>query len=219
MAVDHTNQLIVLSFRGSRTLSNWIANLNTALSPSSLCSGCEVHDGFWKDYQTVASTLQNKIDSAQQTYPGYALMITGHSLGGALALLCGTDLHNKGYSPKMVRVAGLHDCSWADYSLWIQYTYGQPRVGNLALAQYITQIGGNWRTTHTDDSVPKLPSTIYGYSHSSPEYWITSGNNLPVTTSDIQVIQGVDSTAGNAGTTTSSIASHHWYFRSIDSCA
>lgn len=101
----------MLSFRGSRTLSNWLANLNAALSPSSLCSGCEVHSGFWQNYQTVASTLQDKIDSARQTYPGYALITTGHSLGGALALLSGTDLHNKGYSPKMVSVPGLHDCA------------------------------------------------------------------------------------------------------------
>lgn len=99
----------MLSFRGSRTLSNWIANLNAVLSPSNLCSGCEVHTGFWNDYQTVASTLQSQIDSAQTTYPGYALMLAGHSLGGALAMLCGTDLHNKGYTLKIVRVPGLCD--------------------------------------------------------------------------------------------------------------
>lgn len=93
----------MLSFRGSRTLSNWIANLNTALIASSLCSGCEVHQGFWDDYQTVASTLKSKIDSAQKQYPGYALVITGHSLGGALAMLCGTDLHNQGYTLTIVR--------------------------------------------------------------------------------------------------------------------
>lgn len=93
----------MLSFRGSRTLSNWLADLTTTMEASTLCSGCQVHTGFWNDYQTVAATLQSKIDSAQTTYPGYALMITGHSLGGALALLCGTDLHNKGYSPTIVR--------------------------------------------------------------------------------------------------------------------
>jgi triacylglycerol lipase len=93
----------VLSFRGSRTFSNWIADISTALIPSSLCSGCQVHQGFWDDYQTVASTLNTQIDSAQKTYPGYALVVTGHSLGGALAMLCGTDLHNQGYTLTTVR--------------------------------------------------------------------------------------------------------------------
>lgn len=94
----------MLSFRGSRTLANWISNMDTTMSASTLCTGCEVHTGFWNDYQTVAATLQSQIDSAQKTYPGYALMITGHSLGGALALLSGTDLHNKGYSLTIVRI-------------------------------------------------------------------------------------------------------------------
>jgi alpha-beta hydrolase superfamily lysophospholipase len=70
---------------------------------SSLCSGCGVHQGFWDDYQTVASALKKQIDSAQKAYPGYALVVTGHSLGGALAMLCGTDLHNQGYAVTIVR--------------------------------------------------------------------------------------------------------------------
>jgi alpha-beta hydrolase superfamily lysophospholipase len=92
----------VLSFRGSRTLSNWIADISTALIPSSLCRGCEVHQGSLDDFQTVASTLKTQIDSAQKAYPGYALVVTGHSLGGALAMLCGTDLHNQGYTIALV---------------------------------------------------------------------------------------------------------------------
>lgn len=98
----------------------------------------------------------------------------------------------------------------------MQYTYGQPRVGNLALAQYITNVDTQWRVTHTDDTVPKLPSMSSGFSHSSPEYWITSGDNVTVITSDIQVITGIDSTAGNAGTLTSSTSAHNWYFVNID---
>lgn len=107
LAADDTNQQIVLSFRGSRTLSNWLANLNTVMVASSLCSGCEIHQGFWNDYQTVASTLKNQIDSAKAKYPGYALVITGHSLGGALAMICGTDLQNQGYAPTIVRSRSL----------------------------------------------------------------------------------------------------------------
>ncbi|RAL01130.1 uncharacterized protein BO80DRAFT_434774 [Aspergillus ibericus CBS 121593] len=52
------------------------------------------------------------------------------------------------------------------------------RIGNLALADYITDQdkGSNYRVTHTDDIVPKLPPELLGYHNFSPEYWITSGN-------------------------------------------
>lgn len=91
-------------------------------------------------------------------------------------------------------------------------------MGNLALANYITNVDTQWRVTHTDDAVPKLPAMAAGFSHSSPEYWITSGDNVTVTPSDVQIITGIDSTAGNAGTTTSSTSAHNWYFLYIDGC-
>jgi hypothetical protein len=57
-----------------------------------------------------------------------------------------------------------------------------------------------------------------GFSHASPEYWITNGDDVTVTTSDFQVATGIDSTAGNAGTTTSSTSAHNWYMLYIDEC-
>ncbi|KAJ5621074.1 hypothetical protein N7510_005058 [Penicillium lagena] len=199
LAADSTNKLLVLSFRGSRTISTWIANLNFDLSNSTLCSGCEVHTGFWESWETVAATLTSEIDSAMKTYPGYTLVLTGHSFGAALAVLGGTALRNAGYTPSL-------------------YTYGEPRVGNTALATYITNQGSLWRVTHTDDIVPKLPPASFGFSQPSPEYWITSGNNVTVTTSTIQEIQGVGSDSGNAGTTDVSIEAHNWYLVDIDAC-
>ena len=72
--------------------------------------------------------------------------------------------------------------------------------------------------THLNDIVPRLPPTSFGFSHSSPEYWITSGDDVTVTTSDIEVIEGIDSTAGNAGELIESVAAHEWYIIDIDGC-
>lgn len=200
LAADQTNQLLVLSFRGSRTLTTWIANLDFGFTDaSSLCTGCEAHGGFLKSWETVADDLTARIDSALQTYSGYKLVLTGHSFGGAMAALGGTALRNAGHTLDL-------------------YTYGQPRVGNEALATYMTDQGNLWRTTHTDDEVPKLPPASFGFVHASPEYWITSGNNVTVTTSDIQVIQGIGSTDGNAGTIDPDIEAHNWYIVNIDGC-
>lgn len=100
-----------------------------------------------------------------------------------------------------------------------QFTYGQPRVGNTALATYMTNQGSLWRVTHTDDIVPKLPPASWGFTHASPEYWITSGDGVTVTTSDITEVTGVGSSAGNAGTSGDSVSAHNWYIVEIDGCA
>lgn len=100
----------------------------------------------------------------------------------------------------------------------IQYPFGSPRVGNEELAEYITGQGTLYRTTHTDDIVPKLPPGTWGYSHPAPEYWITSDNGATVTTGDVEVIQGTNSTAGNAGTPGGSVLAHLAYFVDISAC-
>jgi hypothetical protein len=109
LAADQTNKLLVLSFRGSRTLSTWIANLDFGLTDSSLCSDCEVHGGFWKAWETVADDVTAKIKTALTTYSGYTLVLTGHSFGAAVATLGGTVLRNAGYKLELVSVTTKHE--------------------------------------------------------------------------------------------------------------
>lgn len=98
LAADSTNRLLVLSFRGSRTIATWIANLDIELTDaSSLCAGCEAHSGFLRSWETVSDEITSQIDSAMQTYSGYTLVFTGHSFGAAVATLGGTALRNAGY--------------------------------------------------------------------------------------------------------------------------
>ena len=76
-------------------------------------------------------------------------MITGHSLGGALAVMAAAHLHNK---YKMVEYL---------------YTQGQPRVGNDKFAQFMTQLIPNiYRIVHYADQVPHVPQSVLGFKHS-----------------------------------------------------
>lgn len=89
------------------------------------------------------------------------------------------------------------------------------------MAKYITAQGKNYRFTHTEDPVPKLPLIAMGYVHVSPEYWITSPNNVTVSTSDIQVLEGEINRNGNTGNDIpdlSKVDDHHWYFERTDDC-
>jgi triacylglycerol lipase len=83
----------------------------------------------------------------------------------------------------------------------------------------------NYRVTHSDDPVPRLLGTKkvvtkhWQYSQSSPEYWIISNNTANVTPSDIEVIQGIDNTAGNLGQTGCDFQAHQWYIGNMTGCS
>lgn len=102
-----------------------------------------------------------------------------------------------------------------------QYNYGQPRVGNGALAAFIDgqvpALGNNYRATHTDDPVPRLPDTALGYKHTVPEYWIFRGAD-DVQTGDVRVFDGADDRRGNAGTGGFDVEAHMHYFGPISVC-
>lgn len=138
-------------------------------------------------------------------YTGYSVVATGHSLGAAIATLAAADLRSQGIPVTL-------------------YTYGSPMVGNDAFATSVSKSGPTYRVTHAKDIVPMLPGYfITGYRHTYPEYWITSGNNNPVTASDVQ--QTANSTLNLAGNEQvknlpgASILDHLWYFNSVAGCA
>jgi pimeloyl-ACP methyl ester carboxylesterase len=201
IAVDNTNKAVVLSFRGSYSVRNWIADASFAYTIPGLCDGCLAELGFWSSWRLVRDKILPQLKDAVSQNPDYEVVVVGHSLGAAIASLAAADLRVKGYPSAKL------------------YAYAAPRVANPALAKFITAQGNNYRFTHTNDPVPKLPLLSMGYVHISPEYYITAPNNATVTASDVKVIEGAVSFEGNTGTGIPTIASfdaHHWYFEEAD---
>lgn len=60
--------------------------------PYDSCSGCEVHKGIYDAYQLLAPQVHTLYQKFAAVYNNYDLHITGHSLGGALAVFCALDL-------------------------------------------------------------------------------------------------------------------------------
>ncbi len=85
-------------------------------------------------------------------YPTYSLIVTGHSLGGALANLAFVDF----------RVAGFGTS---------HYSFGSPRVGNQAFSDYVKSLGIVQRITHYQDPVPHLPWESMDYVHAINEVY------------------------------------------------
>lgn len=92
--------------------------------------------------------------------------------------------------------------------------------GNFFFVDFVTKQGNNFRITHKEDPVPKLPGYFLGYAHISPEYWITAPSGAPVTSNVVKVSSGaIQLISGNGGTLGVNVNDHFWYFNDISDCA
>ena len=159
----------------------------------------------------MSDMIVSNIVAATAANPGYRLIVVGHSLGGALATLAAATLRQK--SPYLMEHTEL-------------FSYGSPRVGNLATAIFLTQQSNkSYRITARADPVPRIPGPFLHYMHMSPEYWIrTRPENPPLerpddpTTDDIYVLTGYYNYGGNTGTDWRSFNEHRHYFGFITGC-
>ena len=150
-----TNQIVV-AFRGSSNIPNWVADLTFAKVAYPGCSGCEVHEGFYNAWQGLSSSIINSVQSLATANPTANFFVTGHSLGAAIALHCAVTIAQT--FPRPVTL----------------YNFGEPRVGNQPFAQFASSVlatGQQYRVTHASDPVPHVPPMAFGFLHTPHELW------------------------------------------------
>lgn len=203
VAVDHTRSLTVLAFRGSKSVRNYLADADFPSVPTDICTGCTADQGFYDSWVEARTGVLAALNSAAAANPTYGVVVVGHSLGGAIAAIAAAEIRNSGTDSDL-------------------YTYGQPRIGGYTVSNYITNQnkGGNFRTTHYDDPVPRLPPIALGFVHISPEYYISTGNEIPVTSNDITKLTGFINLSGNTGNIGSGtdLTAHGFYFNNVSAC-
>jgi predicted lipase len=94
-AIHSPSQSIIISFRGTRNLDNWIHDLMFAKPDAPFPSApphAQVHYGFLKAYFEIRPEFLKQFLSLTEIYPHYFIKFLGHSLGGALALLAAIDV-------------------------------------------------------------------------------------------------------------------------------
>jgi len=192
---DDSSKEIIIVFQGSVSLQNWILNLQYAQLDYDYPGvvGAKVHEGFLKGAESLYEQLIADIRRLVQTKPGYKLVVTGHSQGGAHAMLVALMLRDDlGLEPEV-------------------QTFGEPRVGNTQYARYwnqrITQIA--WRHTHSNDPVPQIPTQEMGFHHRATEIFLKNDEGTDFVVCDNS---GEDPDCSNSVLFPISIGDHILYF-------
>jgi hypothetical protein len=131
--VAASGDAVMVSFRGTEAVGDWLSNLNTL---STTRPYGKVHRGFLGAFQVV----EEQLTSILKKLPNHPVFLTGHSLGGALALIAGAEWRGK------YDIGGIH-------------TFGQPAVGKKDFQTSLHRnYGGDYhRFVNDDDIVPMVP--------------------------------------------------------------
>lgn len=159
------NRAIVIFFRGTKLDSYKNILTDVSILKKDIKHG-SVHEGFLNAYSTIKEKVRNAVKEAREKCPNCDVIITGHSLGGALSIMCATDLYDQNLIiPSKTYV----------------YTIGSPRIGNKKFAVWFSNTFPNtYRITKENDIVSKLPSSILGYVHVGREVFFKEDNKDPI---------------------------------------
>ena len=150
------DDVTVIAFRGTDggDVSDWVVNLNTLSSDT---DHGKIHSGFYNAYLAMKPQIAQALKGQKCQH----LWITGHSLGGALALACAYD-----FLEEQQKIDGI-------------ITFGQPLVAREKLAHYLDHqlLGQYARFVNNDDLVARIPP---GYKPCGSLVWFTDGGGQKI---------------------------------------
>ncbi len=137
----------ILAFRGSDRFENWLSNLSAI--QAKWPGGGMVHYGFKKEFDRVWPMVDECLPKTD-----VPLFFTGHSLGGAMAILAAARR-----PPAAV------------------YTYGAPRAGDRTFVRRLSSIPIHQFVCH-QDMVPRMPPSRipFDFHHAGQIYHLSPGD-------------------------------------------
>jgi triacylglycerol lipase len=143
LLVTTRDSVVIVSFAGTDplVLADWITDFDFGVTSVGSANG------YTAAAQAVWPRIQSVLQGAIAEMP---IFVTGHSLGGALAVLTAQRLHAA--RPGRVRAV---------------YTFGMPRTGNPSFASGYDQALGSrtYRFVHGEDVVPTVAPSFFGFRH------------------------------------------------------
>jgi predicted lipase len=170
VAINQEKKRLVIAFRGTTSKQNWKSNLQFhqevlwiksrgIQTGRTTCTDCikniaakipllkmalpRVHSGFYRAYTAVRDELKEVMRLILDENPGVTVYTTGHSMGGALAILAAYDFA-------------------VNFSIHVNmYNFGGPRVGNPSFARnYNSYVPASYRVVMDGDIVPGIPKFV-----------------------------------------------------------
>jgi len=170
---------IIVAFRGSEERSDWDCNMKRIEDKTFKGRyNVSIHTGFlsyltniWQPYDDPKGNIEGKgikaILKEEMKDRPKSLWFTGHSLGGAVAILAAAAACF--YEEPPMQVSGV-------------YTYGQPRVGDSRFANlYNTQLKSKtFRFVNNNDVVTRIPSWApnFFFAHVGQIKYLTADGDI-----------------------------------------
>lgn len=107
VVIDDDSGNLVLAVRGTSNINNALTDIDFKLTPDPL-AGVKLHNGFARAARAIHGLIEPLLER------GRTINTTGHSLGGAVALIMAMYLYND------------------DFKIGQVVTFGQPKVTNIA---------------------------------------------------------------------------------------
>ena len=166
--VAYKDNKIIIAFPGADddiNLQRW-GNPSESIDHCGGKYNCRVVSAFYDHYKPLKQRIFNKVDAFLTAHSiekrNAAIVITGYSLGGAMASYCALDMIKDGYkAPNLI-------------------TFGSPKAGNQAVQEFMNWVlrdRMNFRITFKRDKVPSQPSFS---KHAGTEIRFTSLNTYTV---------------------------------------
>ena len=134
--ITHNDKLMLISVRGTLGNQDILRDLDARQVPFAEGSG-QAHRGFYDSFQAAKEFVERYLDAF---YTGeQTLIICGHSLGGAVALLLAEWLRNLPSQPQIML-----------------YTFGAPRAGDRAFVQSAQGLAHHRLVNH-NYPIPAMP--------------------------------------------------------------
>jgi triacylglycerol lipase len=177
--VTESGDAIVVAFRGTQPNRpmDWFVDFRATCDPWDHKNAGKVHSGFYSALRKVwGVTLANSevLPRRLVNRGSKPIWITGHSLGGALAVLCAAQA----LFVSKVPVQGV-------------YTFGQPRVGTKDFADAVNaKLGsGIFRFVNDRDIVPRVPLFSMGFCHYGGQRFFDHAGESSVADSAVETVK------------------------------
>lgn len=135
--VTHNDEVILIAVRGTSAGADFLRDADALQVPFVEGEG-QVHRGFYEAAQVVSVFTSRYLD---KFHSGQKVLVCGHSLGGAIALILSQILRNR---PEAYDV--------------LLYTYGAPRAADSTFVKAAESLVHH-RTVNHNDPIPSVPAS------------------------------------------------------------